>query len=175
MRCDIATSTLFQVFNGCCQVGERGDGPWSPYVVPSGGMFARRAPGTCPPRHLCIKYLISRFILTLGSPQSRPHWTANLPCKAPCISRNMRIQQHKMSHPPLPTTTLAIAINWVPRMGQILRHGEKVLQIVWVRWGQKQARVGNGKKKKSPARARRANAPPLAQKYKPAPGSLPRN
>ena len=66
------------------------------------------------------------------------------------MSRNMRIQQHKMSLPPLPTTTLAIVINRVQRMGQILRHGEKVLQIVW--WGgggggQKQARVENGKKK----------------------------
>ena len=54
-----------------------------------------------------------------------------------------------MSLPPLPTTTLAIVINWVQRMGQILRHGEKELQIVW--WGggggQKQARVGNGQKK----------------------------
>ena len=40
-----------------------------------GGMFARRAPGACPARYLCIKYLISspKFILTLGSPPSRPH------------------------------------------------------------------------------------------------------
>ena len=98
-----------------------------------GGMFAQRAPGACPAHCLCIKYLISapKCILTLGSPPSRPHWTANLPCKAPCITRNMRIQQHKMSLPPLPTTTLAIVMNWVQRMGQILRHGEKVLQIVW--------------------------------------------
>ena len=31
-----------------------------------GGMFARRAPGACPARYLCIKYLISspKFILT---------------------------------------------------------------------------------------------------------------
>ena len=31
-----------------------------------GGMFARRAPGACPARYLCIKYLISspHFILT---------------------------------------------------------------------------------------------------------------
>ena len=36
-----------------------------------------------------------------------------------------------MSPPPLPTTTLAIIINWVQRMGQVPRHGEKVLQIVW--------------------------------------------
>ena len=72
-----------------------------------------------------------RCILTLGSPPSRPHYTANLPCKAPCISRHMRIQQHKMSLPPLPTTTLAIVIHCVQRMGQILRHGEKVLQTVW--------------------------------------------
>ena len=27
--------------------------------------------------------------------------------------------------------TLAIIINWVQRMGQMLRHYEKVLQIVW--------------------------------------------
>ena len=40
-----------------------------------GGMFAWRAPGACPARYLCIKYLISspRFILTLGSPPSRLH------------------------------------------------------------------------------------------------------
>ena len=70
-------------------------------------------PGACPARYLCIKYLISspRFILTEGSPPSRPHRTANLPCKAPCISRNTRIQQHNMSLPPLPTTTLAIVMN----------------------------------------------------------------
>ena len=47
------------------------------------------------------------------------------------ISRNMRIQQHKMSLPPLPTTTLAIVMSWVQRMGQILRHSKNVLQIVW--------------------------------------------
>ena len=96
-------------------------------------MFAWRAAGACPVCYLCIQYLISspKFILTLGIPPSRPHKTANLPCKAPCKSQNMRIQQHKMSLPPLPTTTLAIIINLVQRMGQILRHGEKVLQIVW--------------------------------------------
>ena len=40
-----------------------------------GGMFARRAPSACPARYLCIKYLISspKFILTWGSPPSRPH------------------------------------------------------------------------------------------------------
>ena len=50
-------------------------------------------------RYLCIKYPGSspNFILTSGSPPSRPHWTANLPCKARCISRNLRIQQHTMS------------------------------------------------------------------------------
>ena len=39
------------------------------------GTFARRAPGACPARHLCIKYPGSspKFILTLGSPPSRPH------------------------------------------------------------------------------------------------------
>ena len=90
-------------------------------------------PGTCPARYLCIKYLISspKFFLTLGSPPSRLHWTANLLRKTPCVSPNMRIQQHKMSLPPLPTTTLAIVINWVQGMGQIHRHGKKVLQIVW--------------------------------------------
>ena len=73
--------------------------------VPQGG-------NGCPARYLCIKYPIScpKFILTLGSPPSRPHWTANLLCKARCISRNMRIQQHKMSPPPFPTTTLTIII-----------------------------------------------------------------
>ena len=73
----------------------------------------------------------------------------------------MRIQQHKLSLPPLPTTTV---INWVQRMGQILRHGEKVLQIVW--WGgggggQKQARVGNGKKKMPGARPAHQYSPRL--------------
>ena len=40
-----------------------------------GGMFARCTPSACPARYLCIKYLISspKFILTLGSPPSRPH------------------------------------------------------------------------------------------------------
>ena len=52
-------------------------------------------------------------------------------CKGGGISRNMRIQQHKMSLPPLPTTTLAIVMSWVQRMGQILRHSKNVLQIVW--------------------------------------------
>ena len=44
-------------------------------VLHLGGMFARRAPGTCPARYLCIKNLICspKFILTLGSPPSRPH------------------------------------------------------------------------------------------------------
>ena len=37
------------------------------------------------------------FILTRGSPPSKPQWTTNLPCKERCISRNLRIQQHKMS------------------------------------------------------------------------------
>ena len=45
-----------------------------------------------------------------------------------------------MSLPPLLTTTLAIVINWVQRMGQILRHGKKGE-------GQKQAQLGNGQKK----------------------------
>ena len=32
-------------------------------------------------RYLCIKYPCSspKFMLTLGNPPSRPHWTANLP------------------------------------------------------------------------------------------------
>ena len=39
--------------------------------VGPGRMFARRAPGACPARYLCIKYLISspRSILPLGSPK----------------------------------------------------------------------------------------------------------
>ena len=67
------------------------------------------------------------------------------------MSRNMTIQQHKMSLPPLPTTTLAIVINWVQRMGQILRHGEKVLQIVW-RGGGKNRHGWGMVKKRCPAR-----------------------
>ena len=103
-----------------------------------------------------MKYLVSspRLILTEGSPPSRPHWTANLPCKAPCISRNMRIQQHKTLLPPLPTTTLAIIINWVQRMGQKRREGTP---DCLVRWGQKKAREW------SKTDARRANTPPLGQ------------
>ena len=42
----------------------------------------------------------------------------------------MRFQQHKMSLPAFPTSTLVIILNWVQRTGQILRHSEKVLQIV---------------------------------------------
>ena len=40
-----------------------------------GGMFARCTPSACPAHYLCIKHLISspKFILTLGSPPSRPH------------------------------------------------------------------------------------------------------
>ena len=48
-----------------------------------------------------------------------------------------------MSLPPLPTTTLAIIINWVQRMGQIPRRYWKLFGEV----GAKQARVGNGQKK----------------------------
>ena len=50
-------------------------------------------------RYLCIKYPRSspKFVLALGSPRSRLHWTANVSCKARYTSRNMRIQQHKMS------------------------------------------------------------------------------
>ena len=55
-------------------------------------------------------------------------------------SRNMRIQQHKMSLLPLPTTTLAIVINWVQRMGQILRHGEKYSNL----FGEVGAKTGMG-------------------------------
>ena len=86
-------------------------------------------PGACPVCYLCIEHPISspKFIHT-SIPPKKPHWTANLPCKATCVSRNMRIQQHKIQ---LPAPILAIIINWVQRMGQILGHGEKVLQIVW--------------------------------------------
>ena len=59
----------------------------------------------------------------------------------------MRIEQHKMSLPPLPTTTLAIIINWVQRMGQILRHGEKVLQTVCSGGGKNRHKWGMVKKK----------------------------
>ena len=55
---------------------------------------------SCPAHYLCIKYpgSSSKIVFTYGSPPSRLHWTAaNLPCKARCIRRNMRIQQHKMS------------------------------------------------------------------------------
>ena len=78
----------------------------------------------------------------------------------------MRIQQQKLSLPPLPTTTLAIIINWVQMMGQILRHSEKVLQIV-CRGGSKTGTGGEWSKKDArcapggfPARAWRANTPP---------------
>ena len=97
------------------------------------GMSARRAPSTCPEHYLCIKHAISssKFVLTLGKHPSRPHYTANLLCKAPCTSRNMKFQRHKMSLSPLATTTLAIVINRVQKMGPNIRHGEKILQLVW--------------------------------------------
>ena len=88
----------------------------------------------CPARarraYFCIKYPIPspRFLLTLGS-------------------RNMRIQQHKMSLPPLPTTkTLTIIINWGQRMGHILRHARRYSRL-FGEGGQRQAGVGNGQKK----------------------------
>ena len=55
-----------------------------------------------------------------------------------------------MSHPQLPTTTLAIIINWVQRMGQILRHYKKVLQIVWWGGGAEIGTGGEWPKKKIP-------------------------
>ena len=56
-----------------------GTGPYSngqePYFPVCGRMFARHTLGACPACYLCIKYRISspKFILTLGSPPSRPH------------------------------------------------------------------------------------------------------
>ena len=50
-----------------------------------------------------------------------------------------------MSLPPLPTTTLAIIINRVQRIGQILRHGEKVPDCL-VRGGKNRHSLGMGKK-----------------------------
>ena len=51
-----------------------------------------------------VRYLFMQYpgsspncILTQGNPPRRPHWTADIPCKAPCMSLNLRIQQHKMS------------------------------------------------------------------------------
>ena len=70
-------------------------------------------------------------ILSLAPSLSSPWEVPQVDRTRPCINQNVRIQQNKMSLPPVPTTTLAIVINWVQRMGQILRHGEKVLQNVW--------------------------------------------
>ena len=123
-------------------------------ISPSVQCMGECLPGACPVHYLCIKYLISspKFILTLGNPPSRPHQTANLLCKTPCISRNKRIQQHKMSLTPLPTTTLAIVINWVQGMGQILRHSKLFGEV-----GAKTGTSGEWSKKD----ARRANALPM--------------
>ena len=84
-------------------------------------------PGACPARYLCIKYLVSspKFILTLGSPPNTPHWTANLLCKATCVSRNMTIQQHKMSLPPLPTTIPETGCKgWAKFLGMARRYSK---------------------------------------------------
>ena len=103
-------------------------------VAPDLGQRIRR-PCTCtlgeslpsarPARYLCIKYPGSspKFILTEGSPLSRPHWTANLPCKARCVSRSMRVQQHKMS---LRTHYITLAFWGVPnRRGPRVGNGRK--------------------------------------------------
>ena len=65
-----------------------------------------------------------------------------------------------MSLPPLPTTTLAIIINRVQRMGQIPRHGEQVLQIVW--WGGAKTGAGGEWSKKDARRAPGALTLPLS-------------
>ena len=67
----------------------------------------------------------------------------------------MRIQQHKMSLPPLPTTTPAIIINCVQRMGQVLRHDEKGTPDCLVRGGKNRHRWGMTKKR-----------PPLSLSYR---------
>ena len=73
----------------------------------------------------------------------------------------MRIQQHKISLPPVPTTTPTIVINCVQKMSQILRHGEKILQIVW--WGAKNRHGWGMVKKRCPARPCRTGTPPLME------------
>ena len=83
------------------------------------------------PQHMRLKRIPRDALISLRDVSWGESLLKQFPYKARCISRNMRIQQHKMSLPPLPTSTLAIIINWVQRTGQILRHGEKVLQIVW--------------------------------------------
>ena len=107
-----------------------------------GGLFARRAPGACPAHYLCIKSPGSspKSILTSGSPPKTPHWNANLPCKARCISRNMRIQQHKMSIPPLHTTTLAIVINWSKGWARFLDTARRFSRL----FGEEGAKTGTG-------------------------------
>ena len=73
----------------------------------------------------------------------------------------MRLQQHKMSPPTLPTTTLAIVINWVQRMGQILRHGEKgYSRLFGGGGGQKQAHGWGMVNKRCPVCAWCATTPP---------------
>ena len=103
----------------------------------------------CPAHYLCIKYPGSspKFILTPGNPPSRPHWTANLLCKA---------RVGGMATSPLPSQGSPIEGDQI-RSGYIIpgflgadclvregknRHG----------WGMVQ--------KNCPARARRANTPP---------------
>ena len=55
-----------------------------------------------------------------------------------------------MSLPLLATTTLAIITNWVQKLGQILRHCEKVLRLFGEK-GQKQGGGGGHAKNKSTA------------------------
>ena len=124
----------------------------APCQLPPGG-------NVCPARYLCIKYLISspKFILTLGSPPSRPldrkpslQGTLYKPNYENSTTQNVILttsnhhpcHRHKLGAKDGPNS-------------ETRREGTPNCLV----WGQKQARVGNGQKR-CLARARRTNAPP---------------
>ena len=80
------------------------------------------------------------FVLSILSLAPSSHW--EVPPSRTALDHKPSLQGtlHKPKYensttqnvtPLLPTTTLGIIINWVQRMGQILRHSERILSIVW--------------------------------------------
>ena len=85
-----------------------------------GGMFARRA----------------TFVLGILSPApslSSPREVRQVDHTSPSLQGTSHKPKYENSTTQnvTPTTSNHIVINWVQRMGQILRHSKKVLQIVW--------------------------------------------
>ena len=89
----------------------------------------------CPAQYLCIEY--PTLAPSLSSPREVPQVDRTRPENLPCKARSK--YENSTTQYVTPTTTLAIIINWVQRTDQILR--------LFGEGGQKQARVGNGKKK----------------------------